>query len=316
MKIVFLDTYPANVGDLKWEDLMAVGDLVHFASTPQELVVDRCQGAEIIITNKCMMTDEVMAQLPDLKCICIAATGYDNVDLGAASKLGILVCNVAGYSTSSVVQHVFALLLSTINEPMRYAAGVRAGRWARSSSFAYVDRPIRSLSSMTIGILGYGTIGQAVAKVAVAMGMTVVAYRRTAVPSPIPGVRMVSQNELLRISDVVSLHLPATTHTTDMVDASFLSHLKVDCILINTGRGSLVVEDALAAWLATHPRARALLDVMRQEPPPVSHPLYGLSNCIITPHQAWMGTAARQTLLDGIVSNIKKYVSGTLIGLQ
>jgi glycerate dehydrogenase len=226
-----------------------------------------------------------------------------------------MVCNVAGYSTQSVVQQVFALLLSAINEPQRYAQGVRAGRWARSEYFAYCDQPIRSLEAMTMGILGFGTIGQAVARVALAMGMRVVAHRRSDKPSPIPGVEMVSRKDLLSRSDVVSLHAPATPDTIDMVDADFLASLKDDCILVNTARGTLIVEQDLADWLSTHPSACALLDVLRVEPPAAHHPLYGLTNCIITPHQAWMGTASRQKLLNGLVKNIKNYQSGTLTSL-
>lgn len=317
MKIVFLDAQTVNPGDLSWEALKDEGELVIHSATSTQDLVHRAQGFDIVITNKCKMTAEVIAKLsPTLGCICVAATGYDNIDLSAAKKHRVGVSNVAGYSTESVTQHVFALLLSMVNEPERYSSGVQAGRWAHSDHFAYTGRPIRSLSSMTMGIVGLGTIGQSVAKVALALGMKVVATRKSSRPSPLDGVELVDVQTLAQESDVISLHVPATSETTDLVRKEFLSLLREDAILINTARGALIDEAALYAWLSSHPKAKAGLDVMRSEPPQQDHPLYGRSNCIITPHQAWMGVTARQRLLDGLVQNIKDFKAGTMHSLS
>lgn len=315
MRIVFLDAYTTNPGDLDWADLRKLGDLDTYDSTPSDLIVERSISADIVITNKCLLTADVLEQLPHLQLICVAATGYNNIDVEAARARGVSVANVSGYSTDSVVQHVFAMLLSHLNSPSYYSHGVRKGRWSRSTHFAYTDDTIRSVSGLTMGIIGYGCIGQAVARVALALGMSVIAHRRSDVPSPVVGVEMVSLEAVLGAADVVSLHAPATTATTGMIDEAALRLMKQDAILINTARGALIAEDALVDWLRQCRRAVALLDVLAEEPPPAHHPLFSLDNAVITPHQAWIADRSRQCLLKGIEDNIISFNAGTLVSL-
>ena len=315
MKIVFLDAYTTNPGDLSWEELQKLGEVSFFDRTPQDLIVARAIEAEVLITNKCKITGEIIQKLPALRLICEAATGYDNIDIKAARSQGVKVANVAGYSTESVVQHVFAMLLSHLNRPTYYQEGVCNNRWSRSSDFAYWDNPIPSLSGKTIGIVGYGTIGQAVARVALAFGMEVLATSRSRQAGEEGAVRFGPLRQVLNSSHIVSLHMAANQDTIGMVNASFLSAMRSDAILINTARGAIINDTDLEKWLRLHPDAFALLDVLHQEPPTADHPLVRLRNCSVTPHQAWAGVLARERLIQGITKNIKSYISGTLVSL-
>jgi glycerate dehydrogenase len=315
MNIVFLDAYTTNPGDLSWEPLQALGNLTLYDRTHADDILPRAGDAEVIITNKCLLTAPIIEALPKLKLICVAATGYNNIDLEAARSKDVQVANVANYSTMSVVQHVFALLLNHLNQVNHYKEGVRLNRWAKSEDFAYTDNPILNLSNMTMGIVGYGTIGKAVARTAVSFGMDVLACKRRPDSPDTPGVKIKSLEEVLGQSDVVSLHVPANESTFHMLDENRLNSLKQNAILINTARGSVIDEVALFNWLNKNPLALALLDVLEQEPPRLNHPLTLLNNCIITPHQAWIGQGARKKLLEGIADNINSFKKGDLVSL-
>lgn len=315
MKIVFLDAATTSNGDLSLDPIASYGDFVAYEHTKDEDIVERAGEAEILITNKCEIGKNIISALPKLKLICVAATGYNNIDLPAANANGVIVANVSGYSTQSVNQHVFALLLSYLNNPMYYSHGVKLNRWAESRDFSYTDKPIGNIAGKTMGIIGYGTIGKHVARTALSLGMEILAVNRSGTEPDTPGVRLVDIETLLSQSDVISLHASGNPSTKHIINKDTLSKLKATAILINTSRGMLIDEDALYKWLANNKQAAALLDVLTNEPPRAYHPLYGLANCIITPHQAWIGTDARKRLIDGIANNIKSYLSGSLEGI-
>lgn len=316
MKIVFLDRQTLDGPKIDWAELDQHGEVTYYGFTAPTKIVSRAEGAEVIITNKCVIDDAMMSQLPQLRLICVAATGYNNIDIAAANQRDILVANVRNYSTYSVVQHVFAMLLSHRHRVAYYSAGVKQNRWSQSQHFAYTDGPIVNLQGQTMGILGYGTIGKAVARTAHSMGMRVLATKRDLSSPDTPGVELVALPELLAESDVLSLHASGNPTTRHIIDAQALAQMKPTATLINTARGTLVDEEALAHWLREHRGATALLDVLQAEPPAVDHPLFALQNCVITPHQAWIGDRARQILLSGIGNNIAKYRVGELEGIR
>ena len=315
MNIVFLDAYTTNPGDLSWGSLEELGNIKLYPRTAPEDIQKRCINAEVIITNKCLITKELINNLPHLKLICVAATGYNNIDVEAARKQGVKVANVANYSTMSVVQHVFALLLQHLNQVSYYNNGVKLNRWSNSVDFAYTDNPILNLSNMTLGIVGYGTIGKAVARTAVSFGMDVIACKRNPESPDTPGVKLRTFEEVITNADVISLHVPANPSTQHLMNEQSLALLKSNAILINTARGSVIDEKALANCLRKNPMLTALLDVLDKEPPPLDHPLNRLENCVITPHQAWIGQHSRRRLLDGIVDNINSFKRGDLVSL-
>lgn len=314
MKIVVLDGYTLNPGDLSWQALEALGDCTVYERTPKELVIERAAGAEIILTNKVLLGAEQLAQLPQLRYIGVTATGYNVVDVDAARQRGVTVTNVPAYSTASVAQMVFALLLELSQQVGHHAGLVREGRWTASVDFCFWDRPLVELDGLTLGIVGFGAIGRRVARLARAFGMEVLVhtahpekYRETAEGSE---ARFVGLDELFRASDIVSLHCPLTEETRALVDARRLALMKSSAFLINTGRGPLVDEAALAAALNTGGIAGAGLDVLSVEPPPVGNPLLQAANCCITPHIAWATRAARERLLETAAGNIRAYLAG------
>ncbi|HXV21640.1 MAG TPA: D-2-hydroxyacid dehydrogenase [Desulfuromonadales bacterium] len=314
MKIVVLDGYTLNPGDLSWQALEALGDCTVYERTPKELVIERAAGAEIILTNKVLLGAEQLAQLPQLRYIGVTATGYNVVDVDAARQRGVTVTNVPAYSTASVAQMVFALLLELSQQVGHHAGLVREGRWTASVDFCFWDRPLVELDGLTLGIVGFGAIGRRVARLARAFGMEVLVhtahpekYRETAEGSE---ARFVGLDELFRASDIVSLHCPLTEETRALVDARRLALMKSSAFLINTGRGPLVDEAALAAALNTGGIAGAGLDVLSVEPPPVGNPLLQAANCCITPHIAWATRAARERLLETAAGNIRAYLTG------
>ena len=311
MKIVILDGHTLNPGDLSWDPLRKLGDCAIFDRTNPDEVVSRAVGAEIILTNKTMVTRGAIANLPDLRCMGILATGYNVVDIDAARERGIPVMNVPTYGTASVAQMVFAHLLNLVQGVGYYAQTVREGRWSGSQDFCYWDAPLRELRGLTLGIIGLGRIGLATARIAEAFGMAVIAYDRSDV-EPIPGlgVQMVPLDELFRRSDVVSLHCPLTPETRHLVNRDRLSLMKRSAYLINTSRGPLVNEDALAQALNDGVIAGAGLDVLSVEPPSGDNPLLSARNCFITPHSAWATTAARERLLAITVENVASFVAG------
>ncbi len=310
MKIVFLDSYTLNPGDLDWSPLEALGTTHYYDRTTSEQVLERSKGAQVLIANKVKLNREILSQLPELQCICIAATGYNNIDLDAANALNIRVMNVSGYSTASVAQHVFALLLGITNRVETYVATVKNGRWSGQKDFSYWDHSIMELAGKTMGIYGFGKIGQRVAKIALAFGMEVIAVHKHPERDRQAGVTFVSPDAFFHQADVISLHTPLTPDTHHLINKHRLVEMKDSALLINTGRGDLVNEKDLLVALQTGQIAGAALDVLSQEPPPADHPLFKISNCWITPHQAWASQASRQRLLIEICENISAFKRG------
>lgn len=307
-KIVILDGYVANSGDLSWEGLDALGEVTVYDRTAPDEVICRAKGATAIYTNKVLITDEIMAALPELRFIGVLATGYNNVDIEAAHRRGIAVCNVPAYSTDSVAQLVFAHLLHIINDISGYAASVNSGEWAENKDFSYRLAPFSELAGMTMGIIGMGNIGRRVAAIAQAFGMKVITNSGRELPA---GVERVSLDDLFRQSDVISLNSALTPATKGIINRTALSMMKPTAILINTSRGPLVDEEALAEALREGRIAGAGIDVLCEEPPRHGSPLIGCRGCFVTPHIAWQSTQARKRLVDISVGNLKSFVDGT-----
>ncbi len=304
MNIVILDGYTLNPGDLSWEPLQALGHCDIYDRTPAEAVVQRAAHAEIVFTNKTLLYRSEIFQLPKLQYIGVLATGYNVVDVQVARERQIVVTNVPAYGTPSVAQMVFALLLELTQQVGLHALGVRRGRWSNQANFCYWDKPMIALENLTMGIVGLGAIGQQVAKLAQAFGMQVLACQRT----PVAG--NVDLESLFQQSDVISLHCPLTPETQHLVNAQRLALMKPSAFLINTSRGPLVDEEALAHALRSGQIAGAGLDVLTVEPPKIDNPLFKLENCFITPHIAWATQTARQTLLDIAVANLQAFLKG------
>lgn len=315
MKIVVLDAYTSNPGDLSWEPLTALGPCELFDRTPPELVVQRARDAEIVLTNKAILDARAIAALPKLRYIGVLATGYNIVDVEAARHRGIPVCNVPEYGTASVAQATFALLLELTNHVGHHAQTVREGRWSGSPDFCYWDKPLVELAGLVLGIVGLGRIGRAVARIAQAFGMHVQAFDCAVAPEAVTGVRMVSLDTLFSTSDVITLHCPLTAENQGLVNAARLSQMKPGAILLNTARGGLVVEADLARALEEGRLAGAGLDVLCVEPPPPDHPLLWAPNCVITPHVAWATRAARARLIQAAADNVRAFLAGTPINV-
>lgn len=310
MNIVVLDGFTLNPGDLNWDELRALGSCEVFPRTPPEETVRRAVTANIVLTNKVVLNREVLSQLPALRYIGVLATGYNVVDTVAAGERGVTVTNVPDYSTRSVAQLTFALILELAHHAGHHAQTVRDGRWSRNADFCYWDGPLVELAGLTLGIVGYGRIGRAVANLALAFGMRVLVHSRTP-PAALPaGVEFAGLEALLRQSDIVSLHCPLTPETHQLVNATSLAQMKPGAFLINTGRGSLVDEAALATALNDGQLAGAGLDVLSTEPPPASNPLLQARNCIVTPHVGWATGAARRRLLRVAVDNLRAFLAG------
>lgn len=308
MKIVILDAYGVDPGDMDWSEFHALGDCTFHDRTPPDLVVERARNAEIVITNKTVLSADVIAQLPKCRYIGLLSTGMNAVDLEAARQRGIPVRNVPAYSTASVAQMVFAHILAHANHVESHSAGVHEGRWARCPDFCYWDHPVAELDGQTIGIVGYGAIGRAVARIARAFGMSVIVHTRTPGRDD-DGVRFVSLEKVFRTADIVTLHCPLDASTEKLVNAERLAMMKPTALLINTGRGGLVDEDALADALARGVIAGAGLDVLGREPPPADNVLTHAPNCTMTPHIAWASAAARRRLIAIAARNIREFLS-------
>lgn len=306
-RIVILDGYTANPGDLSWDALRGLGEVVVHDRTAPADVVARAKGADVVLTNKTVLTAETLGSLPDLRLVCVLATGYNVVDVAAARARGVPVCNVPEYSTPNVAQAVFALILELTNRTGHHDATVHAGRWAAGPDFCYWDGELVELAGRTMGIVGYGRIGRAVADVARAFGMKVLFNRR----SPDGDPAAVEIDRLFAESDVVSLHCPLTPETNRLVDARRLSLMKPTAFLVNTARGALVDEADLAAALAAGRIAGAGLDVLSVEPPSPTNPLLSAPRCVITPHIAWATRDARRRLLDATAGNVAAFLAGT-----
>ena len=311
MKIIVLDGLAANPGDLSWEALHKLGECtVHDRTTPEELI-QRATGADALLTNKTVLTEAHMEQLPTLKYIGVLATGYNVVDIAAARRRGIVVTNIPAYSTASVAQMVFAHLLHITQRVGHYARENARGRWTACSDFCYWDTPLIELAGKRMGIVGLGNTGMATARIALAFGMEVVAYTSTPASGLPAGITPCPMDELFRTADVVSLHCPLTDDTLGLVNAARLALMKPSAILINTGRGPLVNEADLAEALNQKRLWAAGLDVLSQEPPRADNPLLTARNCFTTPHIAWATVEARTRLMQVAVENLRQYVAGT-----
>ena len=313
MKIVILDGFTTNGGDLSWNGISELGDLTVYDRTAPGEVIDRCHGAEAVLTNKVIITDEVMQALPQLKYIGVMATGYNVVDIDAARRRGIVVTNVPAYSTPSVAQMVFAHLLNITNQVALHDRQVHEGRWAGNQDFCFYSAPLIELASKQMGIVGLGQTGSAVAKIALALGMRVMAFTSKSQESLPEGIIKGSLDEMFATSDVVSLHCPLTPDTKHIVNAARLATMKPSAIVITTGRGPLVNEQDLADALNNGTIAAAAVDVLSTEPPTADNPLLAARNCHITPHIAWASQAARARLIDTLASNLKGYISGNVV---
>jgi glycerate dehydrogenase len=310
MRIVVLDGFTLNPGDLSWDPLRSLGECSIFDRTPPTRIPERSREAEIILTNKTPIVRSTLDALPRLRYIGVLATGFNIVDVGAARERGIPVTNVPAYSTMSVAQVVFAHLFNLTHGMGHHTAAVREGRWISNPDFSFWDSPLIEVSGLTMGIVGLGRIGTAVARIALALGMHVIAVDPTAGSGTPPGVTMVTVEELFRLSDVVTLHCPLTPATQGIVNRDRLALMKRSAYLINTSRGPLVDSEALAAALNAGTLAGAGLDVLAEEPPPATNPLLLARNCSITPHFAWASTAARARLMHEVVENIQAFQRG------
>lgn len=308
--ICILDGFTTCQEDLNWGVLEALGELRVYDRTAAGEVVARAAGAEIVLTNKVVLSEEVLAQLPGVKLICLMSTGTNAVDLAAAAGRGIPVCNVPAYSTASVAELVVALMMAHGRAVERHAASVAAGDWGRSRDFCYLLTPQREWSGRVMGLYGFGAIGQAVCRLGVALGMEVLAHTRHPEGKPALGQRFVSERELFERSDVLSLHCPLTAETEGLVNAERLGWMKADAFLVNTGRGGLVEEAALAAALRAGRLGGAGLDVLSAEPPGEGNPLPGAPNVLICPHIGWATREARGRLIGVLAANVSAFLRG------
>ena len=309
MKIVILDGFTANPGDLSWKGLEELGMLTVYDRTKPEETIARAAEADIVLTNKVIINREVMAQLPQLKYIGVLATGYNVVDIEAAHERGIIVTNVPAYSTESVAQMVFAHLLTVTNRTEHYALQNRQGRWSKNPDFCYWDFPHLELAGKTFGIVGLGNIGRRVAEIALAFGMQVKALTSKSADTLPAGIEKADQEVLLATSDVISLHCPLTGTTRHLINRDTLSKMRPSAILINTGRGPLVDDQAVASALAKGQLAAFCADVLTEEPPKANNPLLSQPNAFITPHIAWATEEARSRLLQVAISNVQAFLN-------
>jgi glycerate dehydrogenase len=309
-QIVILDGRTLNPGDLSWQALESLGEVSVHDYTPPGAIIERAAMADILLVNKTILDGTVLAKLPRLRCICVTASGYNNIDLEAAARQNIFVCNAVGYGTASVAQHVFALLLALTNRVQAHHDSVMQGRWGTGVDFCYTLAPIPELAGKTMGIYGFGRIGQQVAHLAQAFGMTILATHKHPERDARPGVRFVPLEELFAASDVISLHAPLGPDNHRIVNAKLLASMKPTAYLLNTGRGGLIDEAALRAALEAGQLAGAGLDVLATEPPREGSILFGAPNCLITPHLAWATREARQRLLDIAIENVRAFLEG------
>lgn len=313
MKIVVLDGFCLNPGDLDWSVFEQFGELTVYDRTPANLTVERSKDADVLLTNKTVLNAENMSQMLNLKYVGVLATGYNVVDLQYAASRGIVVTNIPAYSTASVAQMVFAHILNITNSVEHHSQLVRNGAWSRSIDFCFWDRPQVELAGKTIGLVGLGNTGMATARIALAFGMKVIAVTsKTDLPE---GIKSVSYSDLWRQSDIISLHCPLSENTRHLINAAALAQMKPTAILINTGRGPLIDEQALADALNNGQIAAAAVDVLSTEPPAADNPLLTARNCQITPHIAWATFEARQRLMSIAAGNLKAFVEGKAVNV-
>ena len=311
VRIVILDGYTANPGDLSWKELESLGQLTVYERTKPEETVARAAEADIVLTNKVIIGKAEIEQLPHLKYIGVLATGYNVVDIKAAHERGIIVTNVPAYSTESVAQMVFAHLLTVTNRTEHYAIQNRAGRWTNNPDFSYSDTLLTEIAGKTIGIVGLGNIGKRVAQIALAFGLKVKAFTSKAAETLPDGIQKADMQELFSTADVISLHCPLTDNTKHLINADTIELMKKTAIVINTGRGPLVDDLAVADALEDKRIAAYCADVLTEEPPRVDNPLLKQQNAYITPHIAWATVEARVRLLQVAIENVRAFLSGT-----
>lgn len=311
MKIVILDGYTIHQEDLNWSVLEELGDLTVYDRTPDELVVERVGDAEIIMTSKAIISEEVMDQCPNMKWIGVLATGYDMVDLDYATAKGIPVTNIPHYSTDSVAQFAFSLLLEICNQAKVHVDAIRDGAWKDAKDFTFTVTPQIELAGKTLGIIGFGNIGRKVATIAEAMGMKVlIATNHPALDFATDRIGFGSREEVLRQSDIISLHCPWTKENEGLINKETIGLMKDGVILINTARGALIQEEDLAEALKSGKVFAAGLDVLSEEPPTEDNPLLDLPNCYVTPHIAWITKEARIRLIDIAAANLQSFLEG------
>lgn len=308
MHLVITDGFELNPGDLSWAEIYEIGDVAYYESTAKDQLIERCKNARVIIVNKTRIDASLFASAPGLKLITVTATGYNNIDVQAAKTAGVAVCNVPEYGTFSVAQHTLALILELMNQVGVHAASVKNKDWERSDRWSYSKQPLKELWGKTLGIVGFGRIGQRVAEMGKAFGMEIVFHNRSPKISSLG--RQVSLEELFILSDIVSLHCPLTNDNAGFINRDRLSLMKPSAVLINTSRGQLINEQHLADALQSGILAAAGLDVLSNEPPVQGNPLIGLSNCIITPHNAWSTSEARARLMKVTNDNIRQFLAG------
>ena len=313
MKMVVTDGYTLNPGDLSWDEISKFGDLQLYDRTDPALIIERCKDAGVILTNKVPFSKSTIESLPRLKMIAVTATGYNIVDVVTARALGIVVSNVPGYGTASVAQHVFALLLELTNHVGKNAATVAAGKWQSSPDWCYTESPVTELAGKTMGIVGFGNIGQQVAIIAKAFGMRVLYYnprnKNTDTADPVDLMSLFAE------SDIISLHCPLTIENNGFVNKALLSTMKSSSILINTARGQLINEQELADALNNGIIKAAALDVLSKEPPIDDNPLLRAKNCLVTPHNAWISREARERIMQVTTTNIAAFLRDAPINI-
>lgn len=316
MKIVVLDGYTLNPGDLTWIGLEALGEVIIYDRTAPEEILERSLGAEILLTNKTPLRSDIISQLKSLKYIGVLATGYNIVDIAAAKQHGIIVTNVPAYGTASVVQMTFALILELTLHVQKHSDAVREGRWARSKDFCFWDFPLIELSGKTLGIIGFGSIGEKVGDVATAFGMNIIGNsRRQSDQSHRKNFKWTDVSTLLEESDFVSIHCPLTAETQGLINRENLQKMKNSAFLINTSRGPIIIDEDLAEALNNNIIAGAGIDVLSVEPPQKDNPLFTAKNCIFTPHIAWATKEARIRLLAIALENLSAYFAGNPINI-
>lgn len=310
MKIIVLDAYAMNPGDLSWKALQELGETVFYDRSAKTDTQSHIVDADIVLTNKVSLTQQLINEAPRLKYIGVMATGYNIVDVSAAREKNIIVTNVPAYSTTSVAQLTFAMILELRSHISLYAKSVQDGDWARSKDFSYQLQPLTELKDKTLGIIGFGQIGQAVARIALAFGMKVIASHKHPERDQMEGVLFVNQENCFQQSDIVSLHCPLTAQNKKFVNQALLGTMKSSAILINTSRGGLVDEQDLADALNRGRIAGAGLDVLSTEPPSPDNPLLHSKNCLITPHIGWATFEARSRLMEVVVNNVRAFMNG------
>lgn len=316
MKIVILDAFTTNPGDLSWDRFNELGEVTAYDYTPEDQIIERCKDAEIIIDNKVVLNKDVLDKLPKLKYIGMLSTGFNVIDTQAAKEKGIIVCNVPTYSTAAVAQLTFALILEIYNQVGIHNEAVHSGEWSSCRDFCFQKTPLIELSGKTIGLIGYGKIGSEVAKIADAFSMNILCYVPSTKPQPnFKNFSFVSLDEIAKQSDIVSLHCPLTPQTTGIINENFISKMKRNAIIINTSRGPAIDEQALADALNSGRIAGAGVDVLSTEPPNENNPLLSCSKCFITPHIAWAGYETRERLVGVVYNNLKSFLSGNPVNV-